>query len=239
MHGLWVGPAMVIGLGEPVPPNIIANAQHPRRLDHGPPHQPVAPFWFRVYSGSGLVIQGLTRFPATPNRRRASRMVLSLTSLGVNLWAKLTSAASASVHRLVGLSNVRGLWCNSTSRGSQVPASKRANVVWGRRRLGLQHGEAALVKRLNGVAHRLVGGAQVAPNGGGRLLLGTGEESLAAAYGQGGRRPHTGRQGSPLVHRERAHIYECLPTPEYTTCLKTSIRIAISTTTKVMQHGNR
>jgi hypothetical protein len=59
-------------------------------------------------------------------------MVSSLTRRGVRPWAKLTSAASASVHRLVGLPKVRGLWCNSARRASQAPASKMVDVVCGR-----------------------------------------------------------------------------------------------------------
>jgi hypothetical protein len=59
-------------------------------------------------------------------------MVSSLTRRGVRPWAKLTSAASASVHRLVGLPKVRGLWCNSVRRASQAPASKMVDVVCGR-----------------------------------------------------------------------------------------------------------
>ena len=59
-------------------------------------------------------------------------MVSSLTSLGVRPWAKLTSAANASVHRLVGWPNVRGLWCNSARRDSQTPALKMPDVVCGR-----------------------------------------------------------------------------------------------------------
>jgi hypothetical protein len=48
------------------------------------------------------VIQCLARFHDTPNRRRATRMASSLTKRGVRPWAKLTSAASWRVHRLVG-----------------------------------------------------------------------------------------------------------------------------------------
>ena len=63
--------------------------------------------------------------------------------------------------------------------------------VWPRR-LRLEHGEATLVKRMNGVAHGLVGATQMARNRGRRLPLGTGEEYLAAAYCKGGRGPETG-----------------------------------------------
>lgn len=51
-------------------------------------------------------------------------MVSSLTSQGVRPWAQLTSAASASAHWLVGLPNVRGLWCNRALKDSQTTGSK-------------------------------------------------------------------------------------------------------------------
>jgi hypothetical protein len=78
------------------------------------------------------VIQCVARFHATPTRRRATRRASSLTSRGVSPSATLTSAASASVHRLVGVPNVRGLWCHSARRASQTPGVKIADVVCGR-----------------------------------------------------------------------------------------------------------
>jgi hypothetical protein len=59
-------------------------------------------------------------------------------------------------------------------------------------RLRLQDGEPALVERMQRVAHRLRGAAQVVGNRGRRLVLRTGEEDLTAAHGKGGRRPETG-----------------------------------------------
>jgi hypothetical protein len=70
---------------------------------------------------------------------------------------------------------------------------------------GLQHREAAVVKRMNGIADGLLGAPQVVRNRGGRLALGTGEEDLAAADGKGGRGPEPGLQSCPLVRRERAY----------------------------------
>jgi hypothetical protein len=107
--GSDLGPTMVIGLGQPAPPHVIATAQRPRRLGPGPLDQPITPVFFRREAGSGLVIQCLARCQATPHRRRARRMASSLTKRGVSPWAKLTSAVSRSVHRLVGWPNVRGL----------------------------------------------------------------------------------------------------------------------------------
>src|SRR5215510_8951493 len=123
---------MLVWLSQPTPPDFVAKAQGPGRVDYRLLDQLVAPFFFRAYAGSGLVIQCLARFQLTRKRRRARRMVSSLTRRGVRPWAKLTSAAKASVQRLVGLPKVRGLWCNSARRDSQVPTSKIVAVVWGR-----------------------------------------------------------------------------------------------------------
>src|SRR6185295_20143022 len=130
--GLGVRPTMLVGLGQPTPPDFVLKAECPSRLGLGSLDQLVAPFFFRAYAGSGLVIQCLARFQVTPNRRKARRMVSSLTRRGLRPWAKLTSTASASVHRLVGLPNVRGLWCNSARSASQVPTSKMVEIVSGR-----------------------------------------------------------------------------------------------------------
>ena len=130
--GLRVCPTVLVGLGQPAPPDFVAKPERPPRLGVGPLDHLVASFFFRVYAGSGLVLQCLARFQATLNRRRATRMASSLTSRGVSPWAKLTSAASWRVHRLVGVPNVRGLWCNRARRASQVPASKMVAMVWGR-----------------------------------------------------------------------------------------------------------
>ena len=69
----------------------------------------------------------------------------------------------------------------------------------------LQRREPALVERVQCVARRLLGAAQVVRNSRSRLALGTGEEQLAAAYGKGGRGPETGRESGALVRRERAY----------------------------------
>ena len=130
--GFGVCPAMLVGLGQATPPDLVPKAQRPRRLGMGPLDQPVAPFFSRAYAGSGLVIQCLARFHDTRKRRSATRIAALLTSRGVSPWAKLTSAASARVHRLGGLPNVRGLWCNSARRDSQTPGVKIVARVWGR-----------------------------------------------------------------------------------------------------------
>jgi hypothetical protein len=48
MRGLCLCPTVLIGLGEPAPPDFIAKAQRPRGLGSGPLDQPVAPFFFRA-----------------------------------------------------------------------------------------------------------------------------------------------------------------------------------------------
>jgi hypothetical protein len=48
IRGLGLCPTMLIGLGEPTPPDFIAKAQRPRGLGIGPLDQPVAPFFFRA-----------------------------------------------------------------------------------------------------------------------------------------------------------------------------------------------
>jgi hypothetical protein len=42
-----VGPAMVVGRGEPAPPDVVANAQRPRGLGQRPLDQAVAPVLWR------------------------------------------------------------------------------------------------------------------------------------------------------------------------------------------------
>src|SRR5436305_679215 len=90
-------------------------------------------------------------------------------------------------------------------QGLTDPSGEEHRHGVGPRRLRLEGGEAALVERMNSIAHRLVGAGQVAGNGGRRLPLGTGEQDLAAAYRKGGRGSEAGLQGGPLVRRERAY----------------------------------
>ena len=47
VRGLGICPAMVVGLGEPTPPDVVATAQRPRWRHHGQLDQVVAPFFFR------------------------------------------------------------------------------------------------------------------------------------------------------------------------------------------------
>jgi hypothetical protein len=134
--GSALGPTRLMGLGQPAPPHVIAHAQRPRRLGPGPRDQPSTPVLFRREAGSGLVIQGLARVQATPNRRRARRLASSLTTRGVSPWAQLTSAVSRSVPRRVGWPHVRGRWCHKARRDSPTPASKRSEGACGRDQRG-------------------------------------------------------------------------------------------------------
>ena len=47
-RGLRVRPTVLVGLGQPAPPDFVAKPERPRRLGGGPPDQLVAPFFFRA-----------------------------------------------------------------------------------------------------------------------------------------------------------------------------------------------
>src|SRR5919106_1664703 len=127
-----IGPGVQAGLGQPAKPGLILKAQGPVRLGGRQADQPVSGPFFRVYAGSGLVIHALARCQRTPRRSRVARMVSPLTRCGVSPCWQLTSAANSRVHRLVGLSKVRGLWCNKARNCSAFSPGKAAWIVWGR-----------------------------------------------------------------------------------------------------------
>jgi hypothetical protein len=127
-----VPPALLLGLGQPTPPSLVAPVQGPGRMTTGQADQPVALVFFRTYAGSGLVIQGLARFQRTPLEARVVRMVSPLTRRGVSPWAQLTSAPRSSVQQLVAVSQGRGRWWNNARRRSRPGASNVAWVVCGR-----------------------------------------------------------------------------------------------------------
>ncbi len=124
-------PSVQVGLSKPAPPGFIFEAQEPVELA-GPTDQPVTSVFFRVYSGSGLMIQRLARCQLTPIRPSVARMVSSLTRVAVKPCSKLTSAANSKVHRLVGLPKVRGLWCKISRNRSASAGPKAAWVLCGR-----------------------------------------------------------------------------------------------------------
>ena len=82
------------------------------------------PSFFRAYAGSGLVIHCLARRQPTPSRLSVARTVSALTNSEVNPSAYDTSAAKPSVHRLVDLPKLRGLWCSRVRKRSACSASK-------------------------------------------------------------------------------------------------------------------
>src|SRR5437764_4745810 len=119
-------------LRQATPPHFVLEAEDPGRVGGHQADQAIAGTFFRAYSGSGLVIQRLARFQRMPKRCKVARMVSPLTRSAVSPWSKLTSAANSSVHTLVGLPKVRGLWCNSARRCSPRARSKATRKRWGR-----------------------------------------------------------------------------------------------------------
>src|SRR5260370_1236697 len=107
---IGLGPGAKAGLSHPAPPHLVFEAPGPSRMRLGQPNQPVAGVFFRAYSGSGLVIHCLARRQPMPSRSRVARTVSALTNSAVSPCADETSAAKASVHRLVGWPKLRGLW---------------------------------------------------------------------------------------------------------------------------------
>src|SRR5215212_1617185 len=91
-------------------PGLILEAQYPLRVAPGEPYQPISSPFFRAYSGSGLSIQRLARFQRTPSLASVARMLSPLTSLSVRPTSKLTSAAIASVQKVLSLPNLLGWW---------------------------------------------------------------------------------------------------------------------------------
>src|ERR687895_340751 len=127
-----IGPGVQAGAGQPAKPTLVLEPQDPVRMGGRQPNQPVPSPFFRAYAGSGLVIHALARCQRTPKRARVARIVSPLTCSGVNPCRKLTSAANSRVHRLVGWSKVRGLWCSKVRNWSAFSPGKAVRVVWGR-----------------------------------------------------------------------------------------------------------
>ena len=156
----WAGPAGSTRLRRQSPA--------PTWAGSWPAGSAVAPFFFRAYAGSGLVIQCLARFQDTRKRRRATRMASSLTSRGVSPWAKLTSAASCERPPAGGLAERPGTLVQQRPQGLAGASVEDGRDGVGAGRLRLQRGETALVERMQRVADRLLGAAQVVRNRGGR-----------------------------------------------------------------------
>src|SRR5439155_3122565 len=118
------------------PPHLVLEAQGPVGAGGRQADQAVAGAFFRAYSGSGLPIHFLARFHATPSRLSVMRIVSSLTGARVGPCSQLTSAASSSVQRLVGLPKSRGLRCSSSRSRSAASAGKARWIVLARREPG-------------------------------------------------------------------------------------------------------
>ncbi len=116
---------------EPTPPGLVLEAQRPVGMTDQETDQAIASPFFRAYSGAGLVIQFLARLQPTSSRLSVARIVSSLTRYGVIPWRKLTSAASSSVQRLVGLPKRRGLWWRRALSRSAASESSTRRVLWG------------------------------------------------------------------------------------------------------------
>src|SRR5829696_342249 len=101
--------AVQVGLPHPAPPALVLEADHPIGLILRQVHQSVAPPFFLWYKGSGEVIQCLALCQRNPIRESVARTVSPLMRSFVSPSSKLTSAAIASVHRLLCLPNSLGL----------------------------------------------------------------------------------------------------------------------------------
>src|SRR5262249_39715570 len=77
-----VRPGMRVRLGQATPPGLVGEPQRPVGVLPGQSDQAVTLPFFRVYSGSGLVIQCLARFQPTPRRSKVWRMGSPLTRVG-------------------------------------------------------------------------------------------------------------------------------------------------------------
>ena len=101
-------PGVQVRVGQAAPPHFIGESSHPFGVHLDQADQAIPRFFFRVYWGSGLVIQCLARFQLAPSRLMARRIVSSLMSRPVRPCSWQTWAARASVHSPVGWPKVRG-----------------------------------------------------------------------------------------------------------------------------------
>src|SRR5215203_4515746 len=113
-------------------PGLILKAKSTFGMALGQPDQPISIPFFRAYSGSGEVIQRLARSQRTPSLASVARMVSPLTCLSVMPSSKLTSAAIASIQKVLCLPNLLGWWWSISRRDSASPASKAAWTSLGR-----------------------------------------------------------------------------------------------------------
>jgi hypothetical protein len=136
--------------------------------------------FFNAYRGSGLVIQCLARFHATPIRLKARRIDSTLKAREVTPCSKQTSASRRSIHRLVGLPNERGLSCTIARSRSRLASSRRVRHFWGEM-IWLARGRHVGSVRTNRVAHGLCCTSDVRRDLGGTLAASAGKQDLAAS----------------------------------------------------------
>src|SRR5215210_5725847 len=122
----FFGPATQGGQGQPTPPALVLETHCPPRVGLGHAHQSVATPFFLSYRGSGEVIHRLARRQRIPRRRASvARMVSPQTRFSIKPCSKLTSAAIASVQRLLSLPNSLGeRWSISLTASALLSSSK-------------------------------------------------------------------------------------------------------------------
>ena len=126
-----LGPAAQGGQSQPAPPALVQETHSPGGLGTGRSHfhQSVAPSFFLSYNGSGEVIHRLALSHLTPRRRaKVTRIVSPETRLCVSPSRKATSAAIASVHRLLSYPNSLGERCRNSRNRLALLSSKAARV---------------------------------------------------------------------------------------------------------------
>src|SRR5918995_1464191 len=119
-------------------PGLVLEAQSPLRMGFGEPYQSISSPFLRAYSGSGLSIQRLARSQRTPSLASVARMVSPVVRLSVMPSSKLTSAAIASVQKVLSLPNLLGCWWSISRRASASPSSKAAWTSLGREEPGVK-----------------------------------------------------------------------------------------------------
>lgn len=113
--GILTLPGRQSGTSEARPPHFISKPNGPARLLTGPTDQPISCGFFLGYSGSGLLIQCLTRFQLYPNREMACRIVSPLTGSLMRPCSKQTWAKRGKLQRWWSLPKSSGRRCIKAS----------------------------------------------------------------------------------------------------------------------------
>jgi hypothetical protein len=139
-----------------------------------------------------------------------ARIVSPVTRSGVRPCSTLTSAATSSVHRLVGLPNARGRWCSTARSDSAGAGGKAGWIVCGReRRRSRQALEAGQSMCLEGVKHRMhvaLGAPHPLGEHRHRFAVGTAQHDLAAPQQERVRTAAARFQRRALVRRQRPNV---------------------------------